>query len=82
MKKFISLIFGTLLISSCTTIKDAVIVKMDGWAHPVNSTEKPIDVTIYEYNGHTYLIFGRSTLINGVVHNPDCICNKTEEGKI
>lgn len=49
-------------------------VHLDGWATPVNSNDEKIDVSIYEYNGHTYLIFGQSTLTNGVVHDPDCEC--------
>ena len=49
-------------------------VHMDGWAEPVNSNDSKIDVCVYEYNGHRYLIFGRTDLTNGVVHDPDCEC--------
>lgn len=69
--KIILLIISILLLSSC----DGMIVHMDGWATPVNSTGKKIDVSKYEYDGHTYLVFGLTTLTNGITHDPDCKCN-------
>lgn len=69
--KIILLIISILLLSSC----DSIIVHMDGWATPVNSNDKKFDVSLYEYNGHTYFIFGETRAVNGVVHDPDCICN-------
>lgn len=69
MKKII-VILTILLLSAC----DSMTVHMDGWAEPVNSNDSKIDVCVYEYNGHRYLIFGRTDLTNGVVHDPDCEC--------
>ena len=74
MKKFLLLIF-CIILTSC----DSAIVRMDGWATPVNSNDQKIDVSIYEYDGHTYLLFGHTSITNGVVHNPDCICNTRKE---
>ena len=74
MKKFLFLIL-CLLFTSCN---DAV-VHMDGWASPVNSNDKKIDVSLYEYDGHTYLIFGFTQFTSGVVHDPNCICNLKKE---
>ena len=74
MKKFLLLIF-CIILTSC----DSAVVHMDGWATPVNSNDRKIDVSIYEYDGHTYLIFGQTSMTNGVVHNPDCICNARKE---
>lgn len=54
---------------------DQMMVHMDGWAHPVNSNDDKLDVSLYEYAGHRYLIFGHTTLANGVVHDPDCPCH-------
>lgn len=81
MKKIIVLILGIVLMSSCTAVNNTVVVKMDGWAVPANSERKGnwIDVTKYEYDGHTYLVFGRTVLTNGVVHDPDCACKETKE---
>ena len=81
MKKIIVLILRIVLMSSCTAVKNTVVVKMDGWAVPANSESKRnwVDVTKYEYDGHTYLIFGRTVLTNGVVHDPDCACTKRKE---
>ena len=81
MKKIIVLILGIVLMSSCTSVNDAVTVKMDGWAVPANRESKRncIDVSKYEYDGHTYLVFGRTVLTNGVVHDPDCACTKRKE---
>ena len=69
MKKIIILLV-ILLLSSC----DSIYVHRDGWAEPINSNDEKLDVTIYEFNGHQYLIFGRDFLTSGVVHNPDCPC--------
>lgn len=69
MKKLIILL-AILLLSSC----DSMYVHMDGWAEPINSNDRKIDVSVYSYNGHQYLIFGSTTLTNGVVHDPDCPC--------
>lgn len=49
-------------------------IHMDGWAEAVNSSDIKLDVSVYKYNGHQYLIFGRTELTNGVVHDPDCSC--------
>lgn len=69
MKKILLLIL-CIVFTSCNN----AVVHMDGWATPVNSNDKNLDVSIYEYNGHTYLIFGQTSLTNGVVHDPDCEC--------
>lgn len=74
MKKILLLIL-CLIFSSC----DNMTVHMDGWATPVNSNDEKFDVSVYEYNGHTYLIFGSTRIVNGVVHNPDCVCNLGKE---
>lgn len=63
-----------MILSSCDFMK----AHMDGWANPVYSTDKKIDVTLYEYDGHTYLIFGHTSFANGVVHDPNCDCSKKE----
>ena len=69
--KILFLIISVLLLGSC----DSITVHMDGWATPVNSTDKKIDVSKYEYNGHTYLVFGLTTFASGITHDPDCKCN-------
>lgn len=75
MKKIILIAVFCMMLSSCDFMK----AHMDGWVTPVNSNDEKIDVSIYEYDGHTYLIFGHTTMTNGVVHNPDCICNARKE---
>lgn len=74
MKKILLLIF-CIILTSC----DNMMVHMDGWATPVNSNDQKLDVSIYEYDGHTYLIFGHTSMTNGVVHSPDCACNAIKE---
>ena len=75
MKKIILIVVFCMMLSSCDFMK----VHMDGWANPVHSTDEKIDVTLYEYDGHTYLIFGHTLLTSGVVHDPNCNCSKKEE---
>ena len=75
MRKIIALLLGIVLMSSCTDI----VYKADGWAVPTNKRNRSeIDVTVFEYDGHTYLIFGRTTMTNGVVHDPNCTCHKED----
>ena len=50
----------------------------------VSSKESVVitDVDCFEYDGHEYLLFKQGVLdcaIGGVVHNPDCKCNKIKE---
>lgn len=42
---------------------------------PVATTETgiPMRVTEFTYKGHSYIWFSKSS---GIVHNPDCRCNK------
>ena len=75
MKKIILIVIFCMMLSSCDFMK----VHMDGWATPVNSNDEKLDVSTYEYNGHTYLIFGHTTMTNGVVHDPDCRCSKKKD---
>ena len=75
MKKILLTLLCCVMFTSCDFMK----VHLDGWASPVNSNDPKLDVSIYEYDGHTYLIFGQSSMTNGVVHNPDCVCNAVEE---
>lgn len=76
MKKIIVLILGIILMSACNNLA----YKMDGWASPANKENRDkIDVTVFEYEGHTYLIFGRTIMTSGVVHDPNCICHKKAE---
>ena len=74
MKKVLLLITSILILSECNPM-----VHMDGWANPVNSNDLKIDVNMYEYNGHTYLIFGRTLFGGGVVHDPNCSCLTKED---
>lgn len=75
MKKIILIVIFCMILSSC----DFMTVHMDGWATPINSNDQKLDVSTYEYNGHIYLIFGRTSMVNGVVHSPDCICKVRSE---
>ena len=83
MKKALSII-KKLLITSFLIILflvccNSIVVHMDGWANPVNSNDDKIDVRLYEYDGHTYLIFGGTKFTNGVVHDPNCSCLEKED---
>lgn len=45
---------------------------------PVATTETgiPMRVTEFTYKGHSYIWFSKSSGRSGIVHNPDCRCNK------
>lgn len=36
----------------------------------------PMRVTEFTYKGHSYIWFSKSSGRSGIVHNPDCRCNK------
>ena len=67
MKKLLIILGVMMLLSACcsqqTTNTDDPFVHM-------------LKPKSFEYNGHKYIYFSVSLYQNGVVHDPECPCNK------
>lgn len=72
-KIIISIIFVTMFLTSCNWIRHN--------STPVTKEVTPDYIYRFEYNGHKYIIFKYNGTrnphnVSGVVHDPDCKCNR------
>ena len=68
MKRLIMILGAPLLLSACCQVSnEAQEVK-----------EIPMKARRFTYEGHRYIMFLYNVHMNGVVHDPDCPCNKEE----
>lgn len=71
MKNILFLVFATCLITACCSEKqNPNYVKQPKDVFP----SKPVE---FVYKNHKYISFGGNQLKSGVVHDPDCPCNKS-----
>ena len=81
MKKFILCLFAATLLASCDSSKYEEANTTDV-EHVKVSTETIyalLDISKFNYSGHSYILFDGDSNLNGIVHDPDCSCHKTNE---
>lgn len=81
MKKLILCLFATAMLASCAPSKYEE-AKTTNAEHVKVSTETTctlLDISKFNYSGHSYILFDGDSHLNGIVHDPDCSCHKTTE---
>ena len=69
MKRSLMILGAMLLMSACCQVSNE--------AQEVR--EIPMRARRFTYEGHRYIMFLYNVHMNGVVHDPDCPCNKEDE---
>lgn len=88
MKKiFLFCVLSVLSLTSCgkleeynkrsveaNSIEHVKIATMTGFG-PVSYL---MDISKFNYNGHSYIMFDGNESMNGIIHDPDCSCHNNE----
>lgn len=77
MKKIILCLLAVVALASCAPSKYEEAKTTD--AEYIKVKTKMLDIFKFNYSGHSYIMFDGTSHLNGVVHDPDCSCHKTNE---
>lgn len=81
MKKFILCLFAVAMLTSCapSPYKEAETTDAEHVKVTTENTCTLLDIYRVNYNGHSYILFDGDSNLNGIVHDPDCSCHKSNE---
>lgn len=77
--KYVLMLF-VLVLTSCTRVEPKMTVATSEESFIIDNFAKNVTAAEFTYKGHSYIWFHNNNGgWDGIVHNPDCKCNKKIE---
>ena len=73
--RYILMLF-VLVLTSCTRVEPKMTVISNKEKFVIENFAKSVTAAEFTYKGHSYIWFHHPGGWDGIVHNPDCECNK------
>lgn len=84
MKKIILCLLSVVTMVSCSPSRYEEMEATEGKSVKVSVQGyiSLLDIGKVTYDGHSYIMFSGTSSLNGIVHDPDCVCHKKNSNEI